>query len=319
MLPLPDALTAYVKRGIPADKIGHYLELHFYGKDKFLGQRVTNAVNANKLYEQIAMDVLKTMDFRDDNGNLIHEQMKPAETPMCRPNKPLQQQVNLEGSSSKSSIPYSHISPLNEGVLTCKHPNTTGPDLICTKKPLARSAALDHRVVQRFVSEVEASEEGQGPSSAAAALDHRAGKRFVIEAEASQVQGNDEDEGTSPDSDEDDEEDFESDEPGGIDPFEEYLGSDSDDWSDLVNDYFESNPQALEAEEVVITKHQGPPQCVYHRTGNSNERVNATAAPAVQSLRRDLRNIGSSRAPRRDTPFLLSGQPFQFPHRLFYG
>ena len=319
MLPLPDALAVYVKRGMPADKIGRYLELNFYGKDKFLGQTVTNAVNSNKTYERIAIDVLKTMDFRDDDGNLIYEQMNPAETPMCRPNKPLQQQVNHEDGSSKSSIPYSNMPPLNEGVLTCKHPNTTGPDLICPKKPFARSAALDHGVMQRLVSQVEASEEDQGLSSAATTLDHRAGRRFVVEAEASQAQGNDEDEGTSPDSDEDDEEDSESDESGGIDPFEEYLGSDSDDWSDLVNDYFESNPQVLEAEEVVITKHQGPPRCVFHRTRNSSERVNATAAPAVQSLRRDLHNVGSSRAPRRDTPFLLSGQPSQLPHRPFYG
>lgn len=307
---LPGILTFLVKQGMPADEVGHYLELLVYGKDKFLGEMVTNSVNANEPYQHIAIRVLKTMDLRDDNGSPVYEQIKPAGNPMRRPNRPRRYQVNREARPRTSSVPYADVLPLNEGVLTCEHPNTTGPELICPKKPSARAAALDHRTVRRFVKEAEASL-GHASSAEAVALDHRAGKRFLIEVDT--FQGHGQDDGVRANADCDDEEDSESDDTDELGLFEECYESDSDHWSELIDEYFKSLPEVSQAEEVVISKSQGPAR-LYANVDNGNksngDRANVMAASAVITQRRGSRDVGSRRAPRRPTPFHFDGQPF---------
>lgn len=242
----PDTLTVFVKQGMPADEVGRYLCLVVYGKDKFLGDMVTNSVNANITYEKIAIRVLKTFDLRDDDGNLVYLQLYPASDPLRKPNRPLRYQANREVRPREASIPYSQMPPLNQNVLTCENPNTTGPLLICPKVQVGRPAALQHRAIKEFFIECESSQSPEAPQAA--------NERMNVEA--GQFVNNDDDNDNSSDLvDEDDDVCM-------LDPYEEedYFDSSSEGYSEMIDDYFDQHPEIHQAQAVQYTKPTSPPR-----------------------------------------------------------
>lgn len=151
-----DSITSFIKHGIPADELGRYLCLLVYGKDKFLAEVVTNCVNANITYAEIALRVLRTSDLRDNDGNAVYLQLQPAGNPHRRPNRPYRYLVNRPFLPSKRTIPYSRLPSSNRNMLTYENPDTIGPLLICPKPQVRKSTSvLQERLPQDFLIDSE--------------------------------------------------------------------------------------------------------------------------------------------------------------------
>lgn len=142
---LPGILTSFIKSGMPGDELGFYLDKVLYGRDKSVGGIVTNLVNENVKYDEIAVRTLKLLDLYDDDGQVLWEQIAPAELDR-RPNRPLHAKVNHGQVQTPPISPYAR----NEELLSYKDPNTTGPEIIC---PQPRHAALEREAIQRFLAE----------------------------------------------------------------------------------------------------------------------------------------------------------------------
>lgn len=278
----PDTLTSFVKQGMPADELGRYLCLLVYGKDKFLGEMVTNSVNANVTYEQIAIRVLMTFDLRDNDGNMVYLQLHPAENPLCKPSRPIRYQANREVRLREASIPYSQMPPLNQEVLTCEYPNTTGPLLVCPKVQVGRPAALQHRTIKQFFIETES-------------------------PQVPQVQTADEQMNMDEDPFENEDMEVEDDDVNMLDPYEDedYFESSSEGCSDMVDDYFNQHPEIHQAQEIQYTKPTSPPR--FYSEINAEKRRQAASrsgeVPSSDSSRGSLDVRGSRSNRQANRPF----------------
>lgn len=147
---LPGILASFIKSGMPADELGFYLDKMLYGRDKSVGGIVTNLVNENVKYDEIAVRTLKLLDLYDGDGQLLSELIAPAESQShFRPNLPLHYKVNHTQAVQMQAPPISPYARSKE-LLSYHDPNITGPETIC---PQPRHAVLELECIQRFVAE----------------------------------------------------------------------------------------------------------------------------------------------------------------------
>lgn len=148
---LPSILSSHVKSHMRADDIGHYLDKLLYGRDKYLGNIITNFVNGNLPYVMIAEQVLKTLDLRDDQGLPFHMIMKPGNM-VRRPNKPQNLQVNPEQRLPEAppTSPPRFYKQQEANVVNYESPNSSVSDHISMRRP---NAALERDAIQRFLAD----------------------------------------------------------------------------------------------------------------------------------------------------------------------
>lgn len=158
---LPGILASFVKAQMPADELGFYLDKLLYGRDNSLGGIVTNLVNENVRYDEIAVHVLKLLDLHDDNGHRLYEQLEPADSDR-RPNRPLHSRVSpSQGLQTPPTSPPGWDSEL----LSYEDPHTNGPEIICPQRLAPRHAALEQESIQRFLTE-DTNTHGDGEQNA---------------------------------------------------------------------------------------------------------------------------------------------------------
>lgn len=233
-----DTLASLVTHGIPADELGRYICLLVYGKDRFLGEIVTQSVNTNSTYEQIAIRLLKTFDLRDNNGDIIYLQLQPAEDPNRKPNRPLRYQENRK---------FQPRQPLGRDVLSYENMDTNGPLLIYPKSQVGRpTSAIQERILQDFF--VESESNSQSPQAQIA----------PVPAQASNEQANKVDEGQV-DSDNYSDMVDEDDDVRMLDPNEEE-NEELFDSSERIDNYAAQNPQIHQAQVVQYTRPTSPPR-----------------------------------------------------------
>lgn len=148
---LPSILSSHVKSRMRADDIGHYLDKLLYGRDKYLGNIITNLVNDNLPYVAIAEQVLKTLDLHDDQGFPFHMILEPGNM-VRRPNKPQNLQVNREQQQPETpltSLPRFYKQQ-EANVVNYESLNSSVSDHISMRRP---NAALERDAIQRFLAD----------------------------------------------------------------------------------------------------------------------------------------------------------------------
>ncbi|EYE94866.1 uncharacterized protein EURHEDRAFT_538037 [Aspergillus ruber CBS 135680] len=142
---LPDILTSFIKSGMPGNELGFYLHKVLYGRDRSVGGIVTNLVNENIKYDEIAVRTLKLLDLYDGDGQPMYEQIATADSDRhlkCS----VHAKVNFGQVQTPPISPYAR----NEELLSYKDPNTTDPEIIYFQP---RHVALEREAIQRFLAE----------------------------------------------------------------------------------------------------------------------------------------------------------------------
>ncbi|KAJ5565037.1 hypothetical protein N7513_001279 [Penicillium frequentans] len=70
---LRELLTKWISLGVTASDIGSFLESVLYNRDEHLSGRLTQMVNNHETHTEIALDVLKHYQIRDDAGQPLWE------------------------------------------------------------------------------------------------------------------------------------------------------------------------------------------------------------------------------------------------------
>ncbi|KAJ5892750.1 hypothetical protein N7504_009441 [Penicillium tannophilum] len=84
---LRELLTQWISLGVTASDIGGFLESVLYNRDEHLSGRLTRMVNNHETHTEIALDLLKHYQIRDDAGQPLWDlkgsqlESEPSQTP----------------------------------------------------------------------------------------------------------------------------------------------------------------------------------------------------------------------------------------------
>ncbi|KAJ6084221.1 hypothetical protein N7486_011021 [Penicillium sp. IBT 16267x] len=96
---LRELLTLWIDLGVTASNIGEFLESVLYNRDEHLNGRLTRLVNNHETHAQIALDLLKHYQIRDDTAKPLwelkesqlgneHSRSGQSSTPSSEPSEP---------------------------------------------------------------------------------------------------------------------------------------------------------------------------------------------------------------------------------------